>query len=89
MSEIILACSEACANAVEHPRHPRHQAVEIEAAFDGSQLALRVRDFGTWSEQPRSSLRGRGLDIIHALMDSVVVVRGSDGTELLMRRTLT
>jgi anti-sigma regulatory factor (Ser/Thr protein kinase) len=89
VSEVVLACSEACANAVEHPHGAERQLVEVEAALDGRQLELRIRDFGLWKEQPGSPLRGRGLDMIRGLMDSLDVHRTVHGTEVVMRRSLS
>lgn len=88
VSEVTLACSEACANAVEHPDQARRQLVEIEAALEGTDLELRIRDFGAWKEQTEGSpLRGRGLDMIGDLMDRLDVQRTPHGTELVMRRS--
>jgi anti-sigma regulatory factor (Ser/Thr protein kinase) len=91
VSEVILACSEACANAVEHPLRSERQLVEVEATLNGRELELRVRDFGLWKEQPEpvSPMHGRGLDIIRDLMDSLDVRRTAHGTELVMRRSFS
>jgi serine/threonine-protein kinase RsbW len=89
VSEVTLACSEACANAVEHADETMRQLVEVEALFDGVQLELRIRDYGIWSERIGGSpLRGRGLGMIRSLMDSLDLRRTSKGTELVMRRSL-
>jgi anti-sigma regulatory factor (Ser/Thr protein kinase) len=89
VSEITLACSEAFANAVEHPRRAARQLVEVEAALEGGELELRVRDFGSWLQRSGSPLRGRGLDMIRALMDSLDLERAPQGTELVMRRSIS
>ena len=89
VQELTLAFSEACANALEHPVRARRQAVEIEAVRDESQLELRVRDFGRWQEQARSELRGRGLQIMRGLVDSLDVERGDGGTQVVLRRSLS
>jgi len=89
VNEVILACSEACANAVEHPLRSERQLVEVEAALNGRELELCVRDFGIWKEQPASPMHGRGLDIIRKLTDSLDVRRTAQGTELVMRRSFS
>ena len=89
VNEVILACSEACANAVEHPLRSERPLVEVEAALDGRELELRVRDFGIWREQPASPMHGRGLHIIRKLMDSLDVRRTAQGTELVIRRSFS
>lgn len=88
VNEVVLACSEACANAVEHPQRAGRQLVQVEAALNATELELRVRDFGIWKEHPGSPMRGRGLDMIGDLMDSLEVRRTAGGTELVMRRSL-
>ena len=88
VSEVTLACSEACANAVEHAHETTRQLVEVEALLDGAELELRIRDYGIWSDRLGSPLRGRGLDMIRTIMDSLDVRRTARGTELVMRRSL-
>lgn len=88
VDEVVLACSEACANAVEHPERATKQLVEIEAQRDAARLTLRVRDYGAWSEQRVSAWRGRGIGMIDRLMDSVDVQRHARGTEIVMHRSL-
>jgi anti-sigma regulatory factor (Ser/Thr protein kinase) len=86
--DITLACSEACANAVEHPGRPGRLAFEIEAWREGGELVLSVRDFGAWTDATSGEDRGRGLSMIRSLMDAVEITSGGDGTRILMRRTL-
>lgn len=87
--DITLACSEACANAVEHPGRPGRQAFEVEAWREGGELLLSVRDFGVWTDPASEGNRGRGLGMIRSLMDGVEITSGGDGTKILMRRTLS
>ncbi len=89
--DIVLACGEACANAVEHAYADAGAAegvVEVEVSWAGSaEIVLRVRDRGRW-RPPRSDPgdRGRGLAIMRELMDAVEVDAGESGTEVVMRR---
>ena len=87
--DITLACSEACANAVEHPGRPGRLAFEVEAWREGGELLLSVRDFGVWTDPASEGNRGRGLGMIRSLMDGVEITSGGDGTKILMRRTLS
>jgi anti-sigma regulatory factor (Ser/Thr protein kinase) len=88
-AEVALACSEACANAVEHPSDAACHAFEVEARRVEGELELLVRDFGRWDDTPRTAYsRGRGFEIMRRLMDSVEVVDGETGTEIVMRRAL-
>ena len=86
--DIVLACNEACANAIEHAYGPGDASVHIDAAFSGHEVAITVRDHGRWRE-PRGDHRGRGLGLIETLMDSVHIATHPDtGTEVSMTRRL-
>jgi serine/threonine-protein kinase RsbW len=88
--EIVLASSEACANAMEHPRDAGRAAIEVDARTRPSEVEVVVRDFGAWPSEPapETGTRGRGLAMIRALMDDVSVVAGPHGTSVTMRRRL-
>jgi PAS domain S-box-containing protein len=85
--EIVLACSEACANAIEHAYLGRSGDVQVRGTIDGRDVELVVRDRGRW-RSPREDERGRGLDVIRACMDSVDVEQSGDGTVIRMRRSM-
>jgi serine phosphatase RsbU (regulator of sigma subunit)/anti-sigma regulatory factor (Ser/Thr protein kinase) len=85
--DITIACGEASANAIEHAYGARPANFEVEGAVDGDLVTLRVRDFGSW-RAPRGQHRGRGLQLIDALMEDVQIERGEQGTEILMRRRI-
>jgi PAS domain S-box-containing protein len=86
--DIVLACNEACANAIEHAYGPGDASVEVDAVFSGDQVAITVRDSGRWREA-RGNNRGRGLGLIETLMDSVnIVTTPESGTEVSMTRRL-
>ncbi len=86
--DIIVACNEACANAIEHAYGPGDASVQIDATFSGDEVAIRVRDSGRWRDS-RGNNRGRGLALIETLMDSVNIVTGpQSGTEVSMKRRL-
>ncbi len=85
IADIVLACSEACANAIEHAYGPGEGTVEIEGALHDGQIDLTVRDGGSWRE-PRVGDRGRGLRLIGACMDEVHIEQTGNGTEVRMRR---
>jgi anti-sigma regulatory factor (Ser/Thr protein kinase) len=88
--DITLACSEACANAIEHPMTVERQAVEVRAAVQANEVEIVVRDFGSWAVETaaEAGTRGRGLEMIRALMDEVAVRRIAHGTQVTMRRRL-
>jgi PAS domain S-box-containing protein len=85
--EIVLACNEAVANAIEHAYGPADGSVEMEACLSNEEVSITIRDSGSWRE-PRGENRGRGLMLIETLMDSVRVTKGQGGTEVRMIRNL-
>ncbi len=91
---VVTACNEACANAVEHA-YGVHEAgaIHVEAALEGDEIAVSVRDFGAWPEAGSSRARfeidrGRGFMLMNGLADHVDVSRGQDGTNVVIRNRL-
>jgi anti-sigma regulatory factor (Ser/Thr protein kinase) len=88
IEEISLACSEACANAIEHAYAPGPAALEVRATIaKGNEAVIWVRDFGSW-RPARGSHRGRGMLLMKGLMDSVDVDAGDEGTTVRLARRL-
>ncbi|HKP89512.1 MAG TPA: SpoIIE family protein phosphatase, partial [Thermoleophilaceae bacterium] len=83
---VVLASGEACANAVEHAYGAADADVEVAATAAGGTVRVSVRDSGRW-RPPRGGDRGRGVDMMRALMDDATVAHGDDGTtvELALR----
>jgi len=87
--DIVLALSEACANAVEHPETASRPAFEVEARRVDRDIEIVVRDFGRWSaaEEPDPvGSSGRGLQMMRELMDQVEVTEDESGTTIVLRR---
>jgi anti-sigma regulatory factor (Ser/Thr protein kinase) len=82
--DISVAFTEACANAVEHPVAPTRQLFEIYCSATSDDVAIDVRDYGCWSLHADDEDGGRGLDVMHALMDGVDVERRTTGTSVRM-----
>jgi anti-sigma regulatory factor (Ser/Thr protein kinase) len=85
--EISLACNEAFANAVQHAYEPTADLVDVHATSDSGIVTVIVRDYGTWASSTTEQA-GRGLPLMHELMDSVQVDASLDGTSVAMRRKL-
>jgi PAS domain S-box-containing protein len=85
--DIQLASHEACANAIEHAYKFGNALVQLEGQLIDSEVALKVRDTGTWREEAEPK-RGGGIELMRALMDRVTVNGGPDGTEVELRRKL-
>jgi len=85
---LVLAAGELCANAVEHAYDGSDGgSVEVSLGREPTGvLTLVVRDRGSWRPPPREpGLRGRGLGIVRALMHSVDIEEGQDGTAVFAR----
>ena len=80
---VLVAASEACANAVEHGyRNSAAGRILLRATATADQLRLTVSDSGSWkpADAPASPHRGRGIGLMRALADQVTVVSGAAGT---------
>jgi anti-sigma regulatory factor (Ser/Thr protein kinase) len=86
--DVTLACSEAFANAIEHPMNANGSGVDVEAMLSGSELTVTVRDYGLWREHRLREEGGLGLPLMRSLMGSVDVKRRPDGTTVVLRRRL-
>jgi PAS domain S-box-containing protein len=85
---ILVACGEACANAIQHPYGAMAGMIDLDLVVKGGVADITVRDSGGWrSTSPRGG--GHGLLLMRGTMDSVEVENGPDGTVVRMRRRLT
>jgi len=83
---VLLACSEAVANAIEHGyRDDPLGEVDIVATVSPEAVDVRVADQGVWAEPEAGGGRGRGLQLIRKVMDEVTFEHGA-GTTVTMRR---
>jgi anti-sigma regulatory factor (Ser/Thr protein kinase) len=87
-AEVALAVHEAAANAVEHA-YPRGAGeLMVRARHDDGRLVVVVEDEGDWRPPSRTDQRGRGLTLMHGLMDDVEIVPSGpgSGTQVTLRR---
>jgi serine/threonine-protein kinase RsbW len=83
---VVLAVSEAAANAVEHGyRCDGAGLVTVMARHADDRLEITVRDEGTWNEGSRTTDRGRGLQIIRAIVEELSIGQEEGATVLRMR----
>jgi PAS domain S-box-containing protein len=87
IAEIITACGEAATNAIEHAGAGGGAPFELVGRLEGREVDLTVRDYGAW-RAVREGDQGRGLSLMRALMDTVVVTPTPEGTTVRLRRTL-
>lgn len=98
-ADLGICVTEAAANAIVHAHRERPDLL-LEIRWEKLPRALRVsvRDYGGGFDAgvvpdptlPENLLKehGRGLHLIRSLMDSVEVVRHSDGTSVVMTKKL-
>lgn len=84
-TEMTLAVSEACTNAIEHAYSPAAAEFMLQAHERAGEIEISVIDAGRW-RAPRQGNRGKGMAIINAAMDAVEVDSGEGGTRVVMRR---
>lgn len=84
---LVLAAGELCANAVEHAYPGTTEgSVAVSLSHGPGGITLVVRDRGRWRPPaPDAGMRGRGLAIVRALMTSVDIDEGPDGTTVSAR----
>jgi signal transduction histidine kinase/CheY-like chemotaxis protein len=85
--DLIMAVSEAAANAIEHPVDPAEPVIVVEASHTGDAVVVTVRDTGRWRPATEPGFRGRGLALIGALTE-LSVHRSRAGTAVTLRRPL-
>jgi serine phosphatase RsbU (regulator of sigma subunit)/anti-sigma regulatory factor (Ser/Thr protein kinase) len=81
--DLVIAAGEAVANAIEHGhRHTPRGLISLRATAVCDQVQLTVVDTGSWkAPQPDPSAhRGRGITLMRALMEDVVIQPGTEGT---------
>jgi serine/threonine-protein kinase RsbW len=83
---VLLACSEAVANAIEHGyRADPLGEVDIVATVSAEAVEVTVTDRGVWADPEPDGPRGRGVQLIRQVMD-LATFDHSDGTTVTMRR---
>jgi anti-sigma regulatory factor (Ser/Thr protein kinase) len=78
---LVLACSEAVANAVEHSGAQR---VRLRLWTGAGLTRALVADDGSWRPPTAGTDRGRGRGVIRQLADDVIEAATDDGTVVLM-----
>jgi serine phosphatase RsbU (regulator of sigma subunit)/anti-sigma regulatory factor (Ser/Thr protein kinase) len=98
-AEIILATSEAAANAVRHGRRiDGRSEIRLRLVLEGARVSVTVADDGPGFSAPdlggfglpdRFASGGRGLFLMHELMDEVTISPSPEGTIVAMTRSLS
>lgn len=96
-SDVLLAVNEAIANAAEfayvntRADSPKRGTMDVDATYDADSgtLVVTVNDHGSWrTKTPRlagmQQFRGRGIPLMRALADNLVIDRTKHGTRVTM-----
>jgi anti-sigma regulatory factor (Ser/Thr protein kinase) len=89
-ADLVLAVDEATTNAVEHAYRPdEHGTVEVLLWTEAGALCIEIVDHGIWkTPSATSSFRGRGIQVMHSMCDSVLIHYDTRGTRVLLRHQL-
>ena len=88
MFDVTLAVSEAAANAIEHALEPTAPSITVTARPSNGRVAMSVHDHGRWNDSPPEEDRGRGLPLIHALVEGTTIEKTPEGTTVTFRAPL-
>ncbi len=81
--DVLIAAGEALSNSIEHGhRESPEGVIRLRATVGADVVRLTIVDSGTW-KPPRSAAqrhRGRGIQLMQALMQDVTIDRETDGT---------
>jgi anti-sigma regulatory factor (Ser/Thr protein kinase) len=83
IEDLVLAASEAAANAVDHARS-REPFFDVCTEVTNRAVTIVIQDHGLWRPPTPDSDRGRGLRMMHALADTTVAAR-ANGTTVTIR----
>jgi anti-sigma regulatory factor (Ser/Thr protein kinase) len=86
VTDLLLAVGESTSNVVEHAYGPGGGILAVRLELQPPDVVVTVKDSGQW-RPPRGINRGRGSHIMAAVGD-VIVDRGPEGTEVVIRRRL-
>ena len=82
----MIAANEALANAIEHGSASFRSIVTLTARrVQEASIVVEVHDTGHWVDRAPRPDRGRGLKIMRAVMDDVLIEPGPNGTTVTLR----
>ncbi len=87
VADVLLAVSEACANAVLHAYDLEDGELRVEASFDSRGLVVRIADDGRWRPAAEGE-PGRGTTLMRRLVDECELRPDARGTEVVLRKAL-
>ncbi|WP_433655143.1 ATP-binding protein [Nocardia sp. CA-128927] len=81
-ADVLLAVGEACTNAIEHGHRLDGGTIRLRSWIVGDFLQVTVSDSGCWkpNDNHADPLRGRGIPLMRALMESMRMSTNRSGT---------
>ena len=86
--DVLLACWEVCANAIEHAVEPRDDTVRVSARIGDAAVEVAVEDSGRWGSPEERPDRGLGLRLMKSVMSSVDIQTTDRGTRVTVSKSL-
>ena len=86
--DAVLSVSEACNNAIEHGYRGLAGVIRLQLEHREGELAISIEDRGTWRDPAPTPERGRGIQIMRAVMNEATIVHATNGTRVTLTRTL-
>ena len=87
--DILVAVGEALTNAIEHGHGHDGRPIDMRAEHKHNLHTFAIRDRGAWRYPPTNDgSRGRGLALIHKLMDDVSIERSESGTTITFTKAV-
>jgi serine phosphatase RsbU (regulator of sigma subunit)/anti-sigma regulatory factor (Ser/Thr protein kinase) len=88
LHDAVLSVSEACNNAIEHAYLGRQGTIHLMLEHRAGALDITIQDHGRWRDVPPGPERGRGLEIMRAVMHDARIEHAADGTRVMLTRQL-
>jgi anti-sigma regulatory factor (Ser/Thr protein kinase) len=85
--DVLLACGEAAANAIEHAYGPSGGVILVGAKRAPDGIVVTVNDSGRW-RSPHVAQKGRGILMMRQLADSVLISPSRHGTSVELHWSL-
>jgi serine phosphatase RsbU (regulator of sigma subunit)/anti-sigma regulatory factor (Ser/Thr protein kinase) len=86
--DAVLSISEACNNAIEHGYRGQGGSIRLILEHGAGALEITVEDHGSWRDPAPDSDRGRGLQIMRAVMHEARIEHAAHGTRVMLTRRL-
>jgi serine phosphatase RsbU (regulator of sigma subunit)/anti-sigma regulatory factor (Ser/Thr protein kinase) len=86
--DAVLSVSEACNNAIEHAYRGASGSIHLLLEHDADALEITIEDHGSWRPPTPNPERGRGIQIMRAVMHDTKIEHAAGGTRVTLTRRL-